>query len=116
MFRYKNKKDQNKAQTIIEYTFLMGVIFAIGMAMTPMVKRTSQAMVKMISDQIGAQEDAEQIGGKMGIVVNATVDTRVSETKSKEEDMGETTYTVMRGQVSVSETHSNLGFAEKQMH
>ena len=113
MIRYKNKRLKKKAQTVLEYTFLLGVIFAIGVVMSTMVKRTAQAMVKMMSDQVGVQEDAEQIGGKRGIMINSTMQTQLSASKTKEEDMGEITYSIMRGQVARSETYGNLGFSEK---
>ncbi len=92
---------------------MLGVIFSIGMVMTPMVKRTAQAMVKMMSDQVGNQEEAEQLGGKMGIVINSTAQIQLSDSKTKAEDMGETTYSIMRGQSVMTETHANLGFLEK---
>ena len=48
------------------------------------------------------------------MMVNSDVKVFSSDSKTKAEDMGEITYTVSRGQVIASETHSNIGFAEVQ--
>ena len=47
-------------QTIVEYTFLIGIVIAIVVAMSPMVKRSSQAMVKVVADEVGLQRESEQ--------------------------------------------------------
>jgi len=68
MFKGLKHKEQSErsgrqhAQTFVEYTLVLGLIAAIFMAMSPMIKRASQGMVKVVADQIGAQENAEQSG------------------------------------------------------
>ena len=53
--RYKLRK----AQTFAEYVLLLGIVSAIYVAMTPLLRRGIQAMVKGVADQIGNQVNAD---------------------------------------------------------
>jgi len=49
-----------KGQTLIEYSLVLGIIVTVVLAMQPMIKRSGQAMIKMVADQIGNQREADQ--------------------------------------------------------
>jgi hypothetical protein len=44
----------------MEYTILLSVLVVALMVMYPMVKRSTQALIGIVSDQIGDQRNAEQ--------------------------------------------------------
>lgn len=71
--------DLRRGQSLIEYSLLMGIIVTIIIAMGPMIKYTSQGMIKSVTDLIGNQEASEQqfneIGG--GYLVYSVSDSRV---------------------------------------
>ncbi len=49
-----------KGQTVVEYIVLIGIITLALVTMGPLFKRGVQSLVKVSSDQIGAQQNAEQ--------------------------------------------------------
>ena len=84
----RNKKSspgRKHAQTFVEYTLVLGVIAGVFIAMSPMVKRASQGMVKVVADKIGAQENAEQAGGLGGwLVKDETVARTISQVRHQD--------------------------------
>lgn len=56
----QSQKSNNKAQTLMEYTLVLGVITVVVFAMTPMIKRGTQGMIKATADQIGVQKNSDQ--------------------------------------------------------
>jgi len=79
-----NKK-LKRAQTFMEYTLLIGVVVAIGSAMTPLLQRGVQAMVKGVADQIGNQINADegQTRDSRTVYTNSSVDA-AKETRLRE--------------------------------
>lgn len=59
MLKLKNYKDC-LAQSAIEYTIILVTVVAIMAAMAPMVRRSSQGWTKLVADQIGVQNLADQ--------------------------------------------------------
>ena len=56
MFRIVSKR----AQTLLEYSIILGVIVGIFITLNTLIKRNVQGMIKTAADQIGTQENAEQ--------------------------------------------------------
>ncbi|MGE0267835.1 MAG: hypothetical protein AB7S78_05215 [Candidatus Omnitrophota bacterium] len=54
------KYKKRLAQSAIEYTIILATIIAIMAAMGPMVRRSSQGWTKLVADQIGVQNLADQ--------------------------------------------------------
>lgn len=50
-----------KAQSILEYVVLAGIVSAALLAMSLYFRRSVQAMIKLASDEVGRQEEAEEI-------------------------------------------------------
>ncbi len=54
------KKNQCLAQSALEYTVVVAAVLAIVSAMSPMIQRSSQAYIKLVADQVGIQNLADQ--------------------------------------------------------
>lgn len=104
---------KKSAQTFVEYTLLIGILISLLIAMTPMVKRGVQAMVKVVADQVGNQQDADQIGGKFGQLDDSFTVTRVDSNKNVRERLGVTTYGFDEDIERESTVFLNQGFTEK---
>ena len=113
---YKNVKySKLQAQTFVEYTLLFGVIVAIFIALTPLIRRSSQAMIKLVADQVSLQENAEQMGGDTGKLVNSEILTSQRREKNTKEFAGIMNYTFVQDDLEVhSDSVSNLGFTQKR--
>ena len=58
-------------QTFLEYTLLFGILVAVLVAMSPLIRRGAQSMVKVVADQVGNQLEAEQRGGEAGHLISS---------------------------------------------
>ena len=52
---------QKKAQTLMEYTIVLGTVVLVALAMTPLLKRGTQGMIKVVADQLGVQKNSDQV-------------------------------------------------------
>jgi len=77
----EHKKIEQQAQTFLEYTLLFGIVVALIIGLSPLMKRGIQASVRSVADQMGLQQCAEQTGGKKGKV--EYVNTRMQNSKEK---------------------------------
>lgn len=56
----KNFGFQNfKGQSVVEYSLLLGVVIAVVVLLTPMIKRATQSMVRVVADELAEQQNAE---------------------------------------------------------
>ena len=110
---------KNSGQTFVEYTLMIGVSIAILLALVPMIKRGTQGMVKVVADELGVQQNAEQkndgSGGLMTSVVTAMSDRgkrRQEWQASPTEHRDQTTY----NEIGTTDIHSatDLGFTKKE--
>ena len=106
---------QRHGQTFIEYTILIGVLVTVLIAMTPMMRRGIQGMVKIMADQVGNQEGAEQTGGRFGQLINSTSYSESRRTTQMGERLGESTKTDDDEVYSQTSTYSNQGFSETNL-
>jgi len=103
-----------KAQSILEYTIVLGVIVIIMFAMGPMVKRGAQSMIKLVADQVGVQNNAEQRFDESGHLDSSYTATRGSMDKQTLEYLGTTRYVFDDTISTQSNAHMNLGFTEER--
>jgi hypothetical protein len=98
-------------QTFVEYTILISLIGGILIAMTPLIRRSAQGMVKVIADQVGNQVNAEQSGGDQGLLELSETQTQIDTSKVKTEALsGAITYQFLQERVKTdNETKSDLG-------
>ncbi len=101
-----------KAQAILEYTIVLGVIVVIMFTMGPMIKRGAQSLIKMVADQVGVQNDADQRFDDSGHLEASYSATRSSMDKQTLDSAGTTRY-IFDDMVSTETNASvNLGFTE----
>ena len=112
----RNKKSspgRKHAQTFVEYTLMLGVIAGVFIAMSPMVKRASQGMVKVVADKVGAQENAEQTGGLDGWLVEDETVMQINSQVRHQDTLGTVGKVYDRGDYRTNHySEVNGGFSE----
>lgn len=63
----------NKAQSIMEYAIIMGLVVAALTTMQVYIKRGIQAGIKVAADEIGRQQDAEEIDPLKGTKMDSII-------------------------------------------
>ena len=102
---------ERKGKTFIEYTLVIGILITVLIAMTPMMRRGVQAMVKMTADQLGSQQNAEQKGGRFGQLINSTSYSEVKQDIETRERLGVVSKDYTTDQVyTQSSLYLNQGF------
>ena len=120
-------RKRSPGQTFIEYTIMVGVLVTVLVAMTPMIRRGIQAMVKITADQLGSQQNSEQIGGasqqnsqeaeassRFGRLINSITSAQVTTNVLKREFSGQTSMDYMGNGEQVrtkTKVYLNQGFS-----
>jgi hypothetical protein len=110
MLRQRFKNDQ-KAQSILEYTIVIGAIVLIMFAMSAMIKRGTQGMIKVVADQLGNQQNSDQpfeTGGAH--LENSYASTRAITDKTRSEFLGDIDYIYQDSVFTRENTTISLGF------
>ena len=112
MLRHKNKiiKTRN-AQTLLEYTMVIGIIVIVIFAMNPMIKRGIQGIIKVVADQVGNQKDSDQAFDDSGHLDNSYTVTRTTIGKNTTDFLGTMTYGYNDSSLTHVESNANLGFS-----
>lgn len=110
--RGQDPGDTIHAQTFVEYTLLIGIIVALLMAMMPLFRRGVQGLVKMVADQVGNQQDADQKGGLSGYLVNVQTLAEIDINKTVQQRINVVGYVYDDSIDTFSNTATNLGFTE----
>lgn len=100
------------AQTFIEYTLLLGIVVMVYLAISPLIRRTSQGLVKLVADQVGNQLNADQGGGESGHLITAQTKTRVDQKKSQTADLDVLTIEMSEQTQTRTEQVMNTGLTE----
>ena len=103
-----------KGQSILEYTILLGVIVLVMFAMGPMLKRGTQSLIKVVADQVGVQQNAEQKFDDTGYLESSYAATSGFTDKQTRDLVGTITYFFNDETVTTSNALINLGFTEEQ--
>ena len=107
------KRGGPRAQTFLEYTLLLGIVTALMLSMLPLIRRGIQGVVKAMSDQIGAQVNADVGENREArlLYANSTIE-YISDGTTKE-FLGDITYTYEPEFTNrETETKSILGLRE----
>ena len=117
-----------KAQTLLEYLILIGIVTVVLFAMYHAVKRGAQSVIKITADQIGNQQRADQREPNIsnaaivpgpndqqptavsGYMVSSYTATRASNQKDIQELYGDVGYFYNESVLTNSNSSSNLGF------
>jgi Flp pilus assembly pilin Flp len=102
-------KNLQSGQTFLEYVLVISVVAAIMLAMSTMVRRSVQGMVKAVADQVGFQQNAEQEGGESGYLVNMTARLQRDQRKGVRDRLGNVTYTYDDRDTSQTFVLTNMG-------
>jgi len=103
-----------KAQSILEYTIVLGVIVLVMFAMGPMLKRGTQSLIKVVADQVGIQQNAEQPFDDRGHLESVNVSMNSFRDKQTQDFFGTTTYIFNDETTTSSSMLTNLGYTEDQ--
>ena len=105
----------NFGQSVVEYSLIIGIVIAVFIILSPMVKRATQAMVKVVADEVGIQQNAEQ-NSEAGLI-STEVKTNVDTLQRREEWRAGITHSVQATYTDQTTTntttHSNLGTRDK---
>ncbi len=104
---------QQSAQTVLEYVLMISVVTAIIMAMSTMVRRSAQSMVKVVADQVGFQQNAEQDDPDSGYLVRMTTEARQDQQKRVIERPDNIDYFFNETSTAEVESRTNLGPAQR---
>ena len=113
VLRSKQKKQRrHQAQTFVEYTVLIGIVTGLLIAMSTMIRRGTQEMVKVVSDQIGNQLMADQSSDpEAGRLINTASDVFVDRDTKTQQRLDVVTYNFYRDITQINTTTiTNSGF------
>lgn len=83
---------KGKGQTFMEYTTMITLILGVLVVITPVVRRVTQGMVKVVADQVGNQRESYQHGGVTGHLISSSTSHTRDEDTRKREWLGEVSY------------------------
>lgn len=100
-------------QTLVEYTLLLGIVIAVLVVLTPMIKMATQGMVKVVADEVGYQQNSEQKNnvGLISTYVNSAFDRKQYKKEMYEQSSGYHTAQTRYDEHTVTNTstRSDLG-------
>ena len=89
----QNKYIYRNGQTFIEYTLIIGTIFILLFAMTPLMRRGTESMIKVVADQVGLQANSDQLfNSNTGILEESYISARSDVDQSRIEQPGTITF------------------------
>jgi len=98
-------------QTMIEYIIVLGVVVIVFFAMTPLIRRASQGMIKVVADQVGTQQGADQdFSRTTGFLANSETITQVHINQATTDILNEIKYTYDDAVTTKAGSNTNLGF------
>jgi len=77
-----------KAQSILEYAIVLGIVAIVLSAMSLYFRRGIQAVVRVASDELGNQKDAEEIDPLKGVKTSSAVSRQSELTQRKRIEKG----------------------------
>jgi hypothetical protein len=106
-------KRNAQGQVFLEYTVILAVLAMAMFGMGPMFKRGVQSLIKLVADQIGVQNKAEQKFDESGHLESTYVSTRSTTSKTTLDVVGVTNYVYSGTAEMTSNALMNLGFTEE---
>lgn len=108
------KKNNYRAQSMMEYVTLVAVAVSVLIAMSAYLRRGVQGMVRTVADQVGDQQGAEQKLDDSGHLINAVTVTRSTMDKNTRERVGTVNYIFSDVTQTFSTSTVNAGFQERR--
>ena len=96
---------------MVEYSIVLGIITLVLIAMNPLIKRSIQGVIKVAADQIGVQNNSDQIfnDAQIGHMVSSYTTTRTAMVQDRSESIGALNYIYGDNVFTSSTTILNLG-------
>lgn len=110
----RSGQEKLDGQVFSEYALVLGLVVMVIVAMTPLLKRGLQGLIKTVADEVGIQADAEQKFDESGHLERAYSSTRSSTDKTLTESAGVLRYTYDDTVRINGLTVSNLGFTKTE--
>jgi len=107
----RSPHSEEKAQVFMEYVIIISIVILVLTAMSTMIKRGTQGMIKVVADEIGIQADSEQNADE-GYLRYSTALTRSDMDKRTVESLGQTDYVYDDQTITTQRSSINLGFSE----
>jgi hypothetical protein len=98
-------------QTFVEYTLLVSLVMALFFTISPLMRRSTQSLVRLVADQVGNQQDSDQSGGKDGYMESSHLQTRSDQRQTLRERLGAFETEYMGSDESISNMVTNLGYS-----
>ena len=100
-----------KGQTIVEYIIVIGIAVTVLYAMGPAFKRGTQSLIKATSDQLAAQQNAEQdFDSGSGYMALSNSQTQSNNQRDKQEFLYTTKTVVNETTMTNTMAVTNMGF------
>ena len=112
MFR-RSPQNKETAQVFLEYVIIVSVVILVLIAMSTLIKRGTQGMIKVVADEIGLQANAEQNAAE-GYLKYSNVLTRARAGERTLENVGDTVYAYDDEVSTTQRSIINLGFTEEK--
>jgi hypothetical protein len=100
-------------QVFVEYTMILAVLVLVMFGMGPMFQRGLQSLIRLVADQVGVQENAEQKFDESGHIESTYISTRSTTNKRTLDFVGTTNYVLSDAVEMTSDALINLGFTEE---
>ena len=103
---------KKKGQTFIEYSLLLGIVALVLIVLSPMMRRGSSGLVRLVADQVGIQNEADQ---RQSSGYTTEMDTRSIKHQEKVVAQRLDIINVNRGEWETvfTEQAANLGYSEQ---
>ena len=98
-------------QIFLEYIIIVGSIVLVLFAMSTLIRRGTQGMIKVVADQLGNQAGAEQRFDR-GFLENSYSTTRTTSSRNKTEFLGNIIYTFSDTTTTNTAVLIDMGFTE----
>lgn len=109
----KNKKSLH-AQGVLEYVLVVGIVVISLLAMTQVIKRGSQSLIRSAAAQLGAQQNADQgFGNSSGYMDSQNSQSSEDNLRQVVERVGIINYVRDVETNTLTNSLTNMGFTEE---
>lgn len=105
-------KRKQKAQSLLEYSTVLGIIVVILVTMQPLIQRSTQSMIKVVADEIGIQKKSDQPFDYSSYLQNAYIVTRATISEERTEYNRQANYYYHDTSFTQSTEIMNLGVSQ----
>lgn len=106
----RNLLNNSKAQTFLEYSAVLGIVTALLFAMNPLIKRTTQGMLKVVIDQVGIQENADQDFEGGGYLASSYTSVQTRSSEQIQDSEGQIVTDIDEETITFSRSNTHLGY------